>query len=137
MPTAHALLSASSAHRWLACTAAPMFEKDFPSQTSEYAEEGTLAHEICELYVKKHFSVMNKRTFNAELKKLQAKPHYDDEMLTTAQTYLDFLKAKALSYSAAPYVTQEVRVDLSGYVPNSFGTCDCVMIGDDTLQIVD
>ncbi len=137
MAKAHALLSASAAHRWLVCTAAPMFEKDFPSQSSEYAEEGTLAHEICELHVKKHFTVMSKRTFTAELKKLQAKPLYNDEMLTTAQIYLDYLKTKSLSYSSTPYVTQEVRVDLSDYVPDSFGTCDCVMIGGDTLHITD
>lgn len=56
-PTKHALLSASSAHRWLECTAAPRFEEQFPDGTSEYAEEGTLAHAICELYARKHFTV--------------------------------------------------------------------------------
>ena len=134
-PNAHALLSASAAHRWLVCTAAPRFEAQFPSGTSEFAEEGTLAHSICELYVRKHFTPMAKRSFTAELKKLQAKPMYDDEMLSTAQTYLDFIKEKALSFSEAPYVTPEVRVDLSDYIPDGFGTCDCVMIGGDTLQI--
>ncbi len=136
-PNAHALLSASSAHRWLVCTAAPMFEKDFPSQTSEYAEEGTLAHAICELYVRKHFTIMNKRTFNAELKKLQANPRYNEEMLTTAQTYLDLISEKAMAYGTTPCVTPEVRVDLSDYIPDGFGTCDCVIIGGDTLNIVD
>ena len=136
-PNAHALLSASSAHRWLVCTAAPHFEEQFPSETSDYAEEGTLAHAICELYVRKHFTPMGKRTFNSELKKLQARPHYDDEMLSTAQTYLDYLKAKSLTFSATPYVTQEVRVDLTDYIPEGFGTCDCVMIGGDTLHITD
>lgn len=136
-PNSHALLSASAAHRWLVCTAAPIFEAQFPSSTSEYAEEGTLAHEFCELYVRKHFTVMNRRTFNTELKKLQANPRYNEEMLTTAQTYLDYLKEKAMNFGSAPYVTPEVRVDLSDYIPDGYGTCDCVMIGGDTLQIVD
>ena len=136
-PNAHALLSASAAHRWLICTAAPRFEEQFPSGTSEFAEEGTLAHAICELYVRKHFTPMAKRAFNSELKKLQAKPMYSEEMLSTAQTYLDFLKEKAMSFPEAPYVAPEVRVDLSDYIPDGFGTCDCVMIGGDTLQIVD
>lgn len=136
-PNAHALLSASAAHRWLHCTAAPLFEAQFPSTTSEYAEEGTVAHAVCELYVRKYFTVMNKRTFNAELKKLQARPRYNEEMLTTAQTYLDFLKEKSMAFPALPYVTPEVRVDLGAYIPDGFGTCDCVMIGGDTLQIVD
>ena len=72
-PRQHALLSASSAHRWLACTAAPHFEENFPDGTSSYAEEGTLAHAICELYARKKFTVLSTRKFNSELKKLQAR----------------------------------------------------------------
>ena len=136
-PTEHALLSASSAHRWLACTAAPRFEEQFPNGTSDYAEEGSLAHSICELYARKHFTVMTNRKFNSELKKLQAKPHYSDEMLKTAEKYVDYLREKAMSYLTTPYVTFEVKVDFSDYVPEGFGTCDCVMIGGDTLHITD
>ena len=136
-PTEHALLSASSAHRWLACTAAPRFEEQFPNGTSDYAEEGSLAHSICELYARKHFTVMTNRKFNSELKKLQAKPYYSDEMLKTAEKYVDYLREKAMSYPTTPYVTFEVKVDFSDYVPEGFGTCDCVMIGGDTLHITD
>ena len=136
-PTEHALLSASSAHRWLACTAAPRFEEQFPNGTSDYAEEGSLAHSICELYARKHFTVMTNRKFNSELKKLQAKPYYSDEMLKTAEKYVDYLREKAMSYPTTPYVTFEVKVDFSDYVPEGFGTGDCVMIGGDTLHITD
>ena len=136
-PVKHALLSASSAHRWLACTAAPRFEEQFPSGTSEYAEEGTVAHAVCELYAQKHFTTMTKRKFNAELKKIATRPHYSDEMLKTAEAYVDYPNRKALAYPSAPYVTQEVEVDFSEYVPEGFGTCDCVMIGGDTLHITD
>lgn len=136
-PTNHALLSASSAHRWLACTAAPRFEEQFPSSTSEYAEEGQTAHSVCELYAQKRFTDMTKRKFNAELKKLTTRPYYSDEMLKTAEAYVEYLNSKALGYQSAPYVTQEVRVDFSEYVPEGFGTCDCVMIGGDTLHITD
>lgn len=55
-PEKHALLSASSASRWLACTAAPRFEEGLPESTSDYAEEGRLAHAIAELKVLKKFS---------------------------------------------------------------------------------
>lgn len=116
-PTNHALLSASSAHRWLACTAAPRFEEQFPSGTSEYAEEGQTAHSVCELYAQKRFTDMTKRKFNAELKKLTTRSYYSDEMLKTAEAYVEYLNSKALGYQSAPYVTQEVRVDFSEYVP--------------------
>ena len=65
-PKQHALLSASSAHRWLACTAAPHFEERFPDGTSPYAEEGTLAHAICELYARKKFTSLTVSLFCCE-----------------------------------------------------------------------
>lgn len=136
-PNAHALLSASSAHRWLKCTAAPLFEQNFPSGTSEYAEEGTLAHSVCELYARKKFTVMSTRKFNSELKKLRERPLFSEEMIRTAETYVEYLTEKAMGYTSTPHVAFEVRVDLSEYIPEGFGTCDCVMIGDDTLHITD
>jgi len=137
-PEVHALLSASSAHRWMACTAAPRFEAQFPKEeASRYAAEGTLAHSISELYVQRKFCGLSTRKFNAELKKLQADELYDPEMLTTAETYVNYLSEKALSFKEAPFVTTEVRVDFSHIAPEGFGTCDCVMIGGDTLHITD
>ena len=136
-PRQHALLSASSAHRWLACTAAPHFEESFPDGTSSYAEEGTLAHAICELYARKKFTVLSTRKFNSELKKLQARPLYSDEMLRTAEAYVEYLTEKAMQYATPPHVAMEVKVDLTAYVPDGFGTCDCIMIGGDTLHITD
>ena len=137
-PEEHAFLSTSSAHRWLKCTAAPHFESQFPNGTNEYAEEGRLAHSICELYARKYFTTtLTKRAFNAKIKKLSESTYYSDEMLRTAEAYVDYLKQKTMSYTFAPYVTQEVRVDFSDYVPEGFGTCDCVMIGGDTLHITD
>ena len=136
-PEKHALLSASSAYRWLECTAAPRFEENFPNGSSVYAEEGTLAHAICELYARKQFTALSARKFNAELKKLKSDKLFQDEMLKTAETYVEYLTEKAMGYAAMPYIVMEVRVDFSNYVPEGFGTCDCVMIGGDTLHIID
>lgn len=137
-PEKHALLSASSAARWLHCTAAPRFEKQFPENTSEYAEEGRLAHAICELKVIKHFTTQIKpRTYTAKLKKLKENPLYQDEMDKTSDLYLEHLTERAMQYDAKPNVAAEVRVDFAEYVPEGFGTCDCIMIGGDTLSITD
>jgi hypothetical protein len=139
-PTQHALLSASSAHRWLACTASPRFEEQFAEGTSPYAEEGTLAHSICELFARKQFTPkdMSPQKFTARLKKLKNNELFSEEMLDCAQGYVDYLKLKSMQmYDSMPYVTQEVRVDFSKYVPDGFGTCDCIMIGGDTLHITD
>lgn len=138
MPNEHALLSASSASRWLKCTAAPRFEEQFPENTTEYAEEGRLAHEICELKVLKKFTVqLSPRTFTARLNKLKKEPLYTPEMDETSDRYVEHLTEQAMSYPSIPNVTAEVCVDLSDYIPEGFGTCDCIMIGGDTLSITD
>lgn len=137
-PEKHALLSASSASRWLKCTAAPRFEEQFPEETSEYAEEGRLAHAICELKVTKKFTThLSPRTYTMKLNKLKKDPLYSDEMDKTSDIYVEHLVEKAFVYDAPPYVAVEVLVHFDDYVPEGFGTCDCVMIGGDTLNITD
>lgn len=137
-PETHALLSASSAARWLHCTAAPRLEAQFPETNSHYAEEGKLAHAICELKVIKHFTMQIKpRAFTAKLNKLKAAPLYNDEMDKTSDLYIEHLSERAMRYSTRPNVAAEVRVDFGDYVPEGYGTCDCIMIGGDTLSIVD
>lgn len=138
-PNAHAVVTASGFERWSHCTAAPRYEEGFPEkETSVYALEGTLAHSVCELYGRKYFTVMSTRKFNADLKKLKAEKLWKDEMAKTAEFYVDTLKEKSNEYGGKiPHVSFEVRVDLSDYIPDGFGTCDCVMIGGDTLRIFD
>lgn len=137
-PEKHALLSASSASRWLKCTAAPRFEEQFPEKTSEYAEEGRLAHAICELKVIKKFTTqITPRTYTTRLNKLKKEPYYADEMDKTSDLYVEHLTEKAMTYDSKPYVAVEVQVDFAEYVPEGFGTCDCIMIGGDTLNITD
>lgn len=136
-PEKHALLSASSASRWLKCTAAPRFEEHLPERTSKYAEEGCLAHSICELKTLKKFTVMTSRTYTTRLNKLKKDPLYSEEMDKTSDLYIEHLIEQAMLYDSTPTVVAEVQVDFGEYVPEGFGTCDNVMIGGDTLSITD
>lgn len=136
-PEKHALLSASSASRWLNCTAAPRFEEGLPERTSEYAEEGRLAHAIGELKVTKKCTPMSTRTYNTRLNKLKKDPLYTPEMDKTTDLYLEHITEQVMAYDTAPTVAVEVQVDFSDYVPEGFGTCDCCIIGGDLLSIVD
>lgn len=137
-PEKHALLSASSAHRWLVCTAAPRYEELFPESTSEYAEEGRLAHAICELKTLKKFTTaITPKTFTTRLNKLKKDPMYNPEMEKTSDLYIQHLTERAMQYNSMPYVAAEVQVEFSEYVPEGFGTCDNIMIGGDTICITD
>lgn len=133
----HALLSPSSAHRWLHCTLAPRLEATLPEKTSEFAREGTIAHSVCEISAKKRFKMAKAAEYNRVIKKLKADPSWNDEMLHTAELYVDHLAERAMEFANEPYVAFEVRVDISEYVPDAFGRCDNVMLGGDTLIITD
>lgn len=134
---AHALLSASSAHRWLVCTAAPKLEATFPDTTSEYAREGTLAHEICELKLTKYVTAMAKGTYTKKLNALKKHELYQPEMLETSEAYMDYIKSVALSYPTAPAIAIERRVNFSDYAPDGFGTADCLLLAGDVLHVID
>lgn len=135
--SSHALLSPSSAHRWLNCPLAPRLEAQLPEQTSEYAREGTIAHSVCEIAAKKHFKKAKAAEYNKEIKKLKSNEFWNDEMLHTADTYVEHLAERAMGFENEPYIAFEVNVDISDYVPEAYGRCDCVMFGGDTLVITD
>lgn len=137
MPTQHALLSASSALRWLHCTGSPLLEKEFPDTTSVYAKEGTLAHELCELKLKKYTTVMPKGTYTRAHNKIMKSELWQNEMESTSETYLEYVKEIMLSCEIAPAVLIEKRVDFSRYVPEGFGTADCLILAGDTLHVID
>lgn len=138
MPSDHALLSPSAAHRWLHCTAAPRLEAALPDPGSPYAAEGTLAHSIAELKLRKALiEPMGPKKFANALKKLQADESYDPEMLGHADAYLDYIQGIVHGYPQKPYVAAEVRLDLSDFAPECFGTADCIIIGGDEMHVVD
>lgn len=137
MPTQHALLSASSAHRWLHCTGSPKLEQEFPDSTSVYAQEGTLAHELCELKLKKYTTVMPKGAYTRAHNKIMKSELWQNEMEGTSEIYLEYVKGIMLACEIAPAVLIEKRVDFSRYVPEGFGTADCLILAGDTLHVVD
>jgi hypothetical protein len=135
---AHALLSASASHRWLTCTPSVRLGEQFEETTSDFAEEGTLAHEIAELKLRKHFvEPITQKTFNTRLNKMKKHPLYQEEMLKHTDTYLEYLQGITLSLSTTPYVAVEKRINYSAYAPEGFGTGDCIVIGGDTMYVTD
>ena len=54
----HAILSPSSAKRWINCTPSALLAEEAGSKSSVYAEEGTLAHEIAEYALTQYLNVL-------------------------------------------------------------------------------
>lgn len=133
----HALLSPSGAHRWLTCTPSARLEEQFPDSTSEYAAEGTLAHELCELKVQAYLTPTSKKTLTAKINELKKNELWSDEMLAPTDVYLDFIKQEILSCPTMPHVSLEKRFDLSEWVPSGTGIADCVLVGGEVMHIID
>ncbi len=134
----HALLSASSANTWLHCTPSARLGENFPDNAGKDAAEGTLAHEIAELKLRKAFiEPMSARTFNTRMNKLKKDPLYQEEMQGHTDAYIEYITECAMKYEHSPVVAAETRLDYSAWVPEGFGTGDAVIVGGDTLQIVD
>lgn len=135
----HALLSASSAHRWMVCTPSARLEEQFPDTTSTAAAEGTLAHELAEMKLKNYFFTgdYGKRKLNSDIKKLQKNELWQQEMMAYTDVYLDYIKAIALSNRKAFTVRIEARVNYGDYAKDGFGTADCVLIRGNEVHVID
>ena len=131
----HALLSASGASRWLKCPPSARLEDELPDTTSEFAREGTVAHEVCEILLRKHLGLTAKATATKNINKLKKDDLYSDEMLDHASDYIDYITEKVKSDDAVVLV--EEQLDFSKYVPEGFGTGDCIVIQDGVLTIID
>ena len=127
----HAILSASSSHRWLHCLPSARLELEFENTNGEAAKEGTAAHALSEHKLKKALRIRSKRPTS----------EYDsDEMEECTDAYVDFIMEQvelARKSCTDPIILIEQRLDFSCYVPDGFGTGDCVIISDDRLHIVD
>lgn len=137
-PEQHAVLSASSAHRWIHCPPSARLCETLPESPSAYAEEGRLAHAVAELKLRKQWvEPMSARKYNGRLKKLQEHALYSDEMLRHADTYVDYISSVVHGYETTPYVAAEQRLDFGAYVPEGFGTGDCIVLAGKDLHVID
>ncbi|MCI1574711.1 MAG: DUF2800 domain-containing protein [Weizmannia coagulans] len=140
---AHAYLSASGSKRWLTCTPSAKLEQEFPeSGSSEFALEGTAAHELAELFLNLETGKITKSAFTRRLNKFKKENEfYSQEMEDYIQSYVDLvverINAEKAESEGEPIVLLEQRLDFSEWVPNGFGTGDVVIISDDTIEIID
>lgn len=136
---AHAVLSASGAHRWLICTPSARLEEQFPDTISDAAGEGTIAHELAELKLRHYFQTMDfgKQKYTRALNKLKKEDLWNDEMQGYTEEYLDYVKQVAMEFNGMPSVRIESQLDLSTYIPEGFGTADCILLGERILHVFD
>lgn len=129
----HALLSASSSHRWLNCPPSARLGENYEDKGSDFAAEGTDAHSLCEHKLKTALGIPSEDP-------TENLTWYNEEMEECASGYAAYvleLLTEAKKVTTDPIVLIEQRLDYSKYVESGFGTGDCVLIADGTLNIVD
>lgn len=137
---AHAKLSPSSAHRWLHCTASPTLEAQYDVSTSEYAAEGTFAHSLAELYTSYGLGLITKKAYTSRLNKMKKDDFFNQEMSEAADDYAMYIKEQLIKMQETcpdAFAELEVRLDLTDFIPEGFGTADCVIIAEPEMYVID
>ena len=131
-PIKHAVLSASSSHRWLNCTPSAQLEKNFENKDTTSAAEGTAAHALCEYKLRK--------SLGENVGEPPVSEYDSQEMEDCTDDYATYILEQfklAKKNCSDPLLLIEQRLDFSSYVPDGFGTGDCLIISDNTLHIID
>lgn len=137
MPDAHALLGPSSAHRWLACTPSARLEEGLEDQGSDYAREGTLAHRLGELQLRERWEAPIDQE---DFEEVRSDPMYSGAMEEHIGAYVTFVEermAEAKTRCADPRIFIEQVIRLDEYVPEAFGTADCIILADGLMDVID
>ena len=133
MPNKHAVLSASSSYRWLACPPSALLCAKEKDVSSEFAVQGTDAHSLCEYKVKKSLGQKSEDP-------TENLTYFNQEMADCSDMYAHYVMEqvqKAKEKCKDPIVLVEQRLDFSKWVPEGFGTGDCVIVADETLTVID
>lgn len=137
---AHAILSASGAYRWMSCTPSARIEQNFEDSSSDFAKEGSLAHELGELLLAKELGTLDKKDVTKKLKAIEKSEFYSQEMKDYVDKYVDYVMERFAEHRVATEdaeIQLESRLDFSDWVPEGFGTGDVVIVSDSTVEIID
>ena len=138
---AHALLGASSSHRWLHCTPSARLEEKVPNVSSEYANEGTLAHAIGAYGLKNRLGL----DLSAEMAEIEQFKSYRtpemygfvDDYISTAWRAYETALSRCEPGHVKPEIHVEQHLDYSPWVPEGFGTGDTVVVSEGKLVVID
>lgn len=141
---AHALLGASKAAQWINCPPSARLQEGVPDNSSEFADEGTCAHELAENKLRLRLTVCDsarRMALDAKLATIKASKFYGAEMENTVQEYVEFVEERymeAKSRSSDAVVILEDWLDFSEWTaPEQGGIGDVVLVSDGVMEVID
>jgi len=143
LPSAHAVLSPSSAERWIGCPASVRVVNAMPKDSgfndSIYAAEGTKAHALGELEASLTFGMITPRQYTIRYNKwLKTEPLLDEEDLLEMKGHVAAYVALIVERQAL-YPNSQVMLEqrMPTGVPSSWGTSDTVIVSPQHVEIID
>ena len=135
----HARLSPSASHRWINCPGSVHLAEQCPPQTgSAYTAEGTEAHALAELKLRKFNEEGTGDFFDKQLEKARSEfEYYCGEMEEATDFYFDIVTEKLIQGGPDAELMIEQRFSLDKWVPESFGSADAVIIAGHTIEVCD
>lgn len=131
MYSKHALLSPSSASRWIQCPPSARECEKIPDESSPYSKEGSLAHKCCERLLINHdegISWMESENISKDMRE-HAESYYSEVMALKAELEQRYGEPAELGI--------EVRLAFDEWIPESFGTADAVLACGSELWVID
>lgn len=131
----HAVLSPSSASRWMACPGSVARCDGLPDKSSEFADEGTAAHELASRCLTSgtdaaaHIGEViqgGERSFTVDL-----------DMATSVQLYVQYVRDVVASTGGQLLVEQRLPIGQLTGEADAHGTSDAVVIADTELIVID
>lgn len=139
----HAILSPSSAKRWINCTPSALLAEAAGSKTNVYAEEGTLAHEIAEHALTRYLEGVYDPIID-EAPPIKDEhfrnPLFSIDMANYIRGYCEYVIGENYEMRKADGKCRmylERRVNITNFAPDSFGSVDVVLVSDETIHIID
>jgi len=136
----HALLAPSSASRWLVCGPSARANERYTDSSSAYADEGTLAHELAELLIKVKTGIVPEGVLTRDLEQFELHELYSNEMYNYCDVYSDYVIEKyneVLTHTPDAKLYTETEIDLTEFIPESWGHLDVEIVADTKLTIID
>lgn len=138
MPSKHARCSASAAYRWINCPGSVALSDQCQDPgSSNYADEGTLAHAVAELKLRYEIGELSDLEYQEQRIALQENAYYTGEMEEATDFYVEVVLESLAAAGDGAELMIEQQLDLSKWIPEGFGTSDAVIIGGGMIQAID
>lgn len=137
---AHALLSPSGASRWMNCTPSARKEEHIQDTPSVYALEGTLAHELAEIELKKYHCFITHEEYQSKIAKIESDEMYAGDMSEEVYKYVSYCIEQYEAYKKQCKfvdISIEDKIDLTEYIEEGFGLNDHIILADTLLEVID